>query len=68
MARLGLYITDEMNEVLSKESEQTHIAASELVRMALEEFFKKRGYTFETNIKRGGYRGGPKDKRSEENQ
>jgi hypothetical protein len=63
MARLGLHVTEEMEENLSKEAERTHIAASELVRMALEDFLKNRGYTFTANIKRGGYRGGPKDKR-----
>lgn len=64
MARLGLHITDEMKENLSKEAEKTHIDASELIRMAIEEFLKERGHTFTDNIKRGGYRGGPKDKRS----
>jgi predicted transcriptional regulator len=65
MARLGLHITEEMEENLSKEAEKTHIAASELVRMAIEEFLSKRGHTFTANIKRGGWRGGPKDKGKE---
>jgi len=63
MARLGLRITDEMEENLSKESAQSHIPISELVRMALEEFLGKRGHTFTETMERGGWRGGPKAKR-----
>jgi hypothetical protein len=58
MARLGLTITDEMEGVINEEAEKTHIPSSELVRMALKEFFTQRGYTFRESITRGGYREG----------
>jgi hypothetical protein len=58
MARLGLTITEEMENVISAEAEKTHIPSSELVRMALKEFFAQRGYTFTESIARGGYREG----------
>jgi hypothetical protein len=66
MARLGLRITDEMEENLSTESARSHIPASELVRMALEEFLGKRGYTFTATMERGGWRGGRKDKKEKQ--
>jgi hypothetical protein len=52
-----------MEEALSQESTKTRIALSELVRMALEDMLKQRGYKLTEGIERGGYRGGPKDKR-----
>jgi len=69
MARLGLVITDEMEGVINEEAEKTHIASSELVRMALKEFFSNRGYTFTDKIARGGNRAGsgrPKVLKAEE--
>jgi hypothetical protein len=58
MARLGLTITEEMEKVINDESDKTHIPSSELVRMALKQFFEERGYVFTEEIARGGYREG----------
>ncbi len=62
MARLGLRITDEMQEALNDEATKTRIALSELVRIALEDMLKARGYNLTDTVERGGWRGGPKDK------
>jgi predicted DNA-binding protein len=58
MARIGLIITDEMEANLNAESVKTHIASSELVRMAIEAFLKERGHEFKEVVVRGGARKG----------
>jgi hypothetical protein len=67
MARLGLRITDEMEEALGREAAKTRIPLSELVRMAIEDMLKQRGYELTETVERGGWRGGAKDKRQENN-
>jgi hypothetical protein len=58
MPRIGLVIEDELHEVISQEAEKTHILPSELMRMALREFFSNRGYTLTEKVKLGGKRKG----------
>lgn len=58
MPRIGLVIEDELQEVITQEAEKTHILPSELMRMALREFFNKRGYKLSEKVKLGGRRAG----------
>lgn len=58
MPRIGLIIEEELQEVINQEAEKTHILPSELMRMALREFFSNRGYTISEKVKLGGRRQG----------
>lgn len=69
MPRIGLIIEDELQEAINQEAEKTHILPSELMRMALREFFSERGYHLAEKVKLGGKRKGsgrPKTAQKEE--
>lgn len=58
MPRVGLIIEDELHEAINQEAEKTHILPSELMRMAMREYFASRGYELTQKIKLGGHRQG----------
>lgn len=39
------------------------VFAGDIARIAIEEYLKKQGISVEVKVDRGGYRGGPKEKR-----
>lgn len=45
---------------MRQNGETTSIYASDLIREAVEEYLKRRGYDFSIGVNRGGYRGGEK--------
>lgn len=56
MARLGLRITDEMEDALNQEYEKSRVPISEFVRMAIEKALAEKGYTLTESVKHGGKR------------
>lgn len=58
MARIGLTITDEMQEKLDAVTKESRIPLSELVRMGIEEILRQHGHTLTEEIVRGGLRQG----------
>ena len=56
MPRIGVTITDQMEQALKAESERTHIPLSSLVRLAVADLLQERGWEINGDVSWGGYR------------
>lgn len=53
-------LAKQQTDAMRKNGERTSVYTSDLIREAVEEYLKRRGYDFDIGVNRGGYRGGEK--------
>ena len=58
----GYSISEELSEAVEREADETQLTASAVVRIALGEYFEKRGKSVNYRVQRwGGHRDKPRD-------
>ncbi|MBN1453566.1 MAG: hypothetical protein JW963_21300 [Anaerolineales bacterium] len=63
--RLGVSVNEEFHEALQKESTKSGLTISQMVRIAIENYMRERGYDIAASVEWGGWRGGPKEDRED---
>jgi translation initiation factor 2 alpha subunit (eIF-2alpha) len=66
--RMIFTISEEARDALKRVAKKTSIPESDLMRQAMADLLAKYGETSNVDVDRGGYRGGPKEKRQTDDQ
>lgn len=61
--RYNMLMSNEGYEALSQIASEEKRLLADVIRDALDNYLKMKGRTITTEVDRGGYRGGPKEKR-----